>query len=239
MSIFEKDFLERLKSRGASAKPQESVSQSENGENGVEQQNSTEELAMKARAAGPLILGPCVRSRVKGSWREEAICLSSAPAIETPRIEPQPLANASGSLQSAHEVLPVPIPLLPASWWQGLLYGSRDALVSPRDANTALRLVACELGKDSDVVLFTDSVRVNTLRKMLDQQFGAKVWDVMNKLWRASPASPGAPLPSEDQSQLPAGPLPVGCNQPRWIRELNELSGPERAWMVENRLWCG
>ena len=132
----------------------------------------------------------------------------------------------------------VPIPL-PSAFWQALLYGSCNALVSSMDANTALRLVAFELGKDSDVVRFSDSVRVNTLRKMLDQQFGAKVWDVMNKLWRAAPASPGAPLPSEDQSQLPAGPLPVGCNQPRWIRELNELGGPERAWMVENGLWCG
>jgi len=27
---------------------------------------------------------------------------------------------------------------------------------------------------------FPDSVRVNTPRKMLDQQFGAKVWDVMD-----------------------------------------------------------
>jgi len=43
-------------------------------------------------------------------------------------------------------------------------------------------LVAGELGKDLDVVQFSDSVRVNTLRKMLDQQFGAKVWDVMNRL---------------------------------------------------------
>ena len=47
---------------------------------------------------------------------------------------------------------------------------------------------------------FPDSVRVNTLRKMLDQQFGAKVWDVMDMLLRAAPPSPGAPTPNEDQS---------------------------------------
>jgi hypothetical protein len=57
MSIFEKDFLERLKSRGAPAKPQQSVRQSENGQNGTEQPDSEEELASKARSVGPLIVG--------------------------------------------------------------------------------------------------------------------------------------------------------------------------------------
>jgi hypothetical protein len=70
-------------------------------------------------------------------------------------------------------------------------------------------------------------------------QFGAKVWDVMNELWRVAPASPGAPQPREDQSQLPPGPLPVGYNQRRWIGELNELGGAEREWLMENRLWVG
>jgi len=133
MSIFGKDFLERVKSRGASAKPQESVSQSENGENGAEQPNSTEELAREARTAGPLILGPCLRSRWKGSWRDDARILeelypedfgpprnqpSSAPCVErslvdsASREEPQPLATTPGSSQSAREALPVPRPSL-------------------------------------------------------------------------------------------------------------------------------
>jgi hypothetical protein len=30
------------------------------------------------------------------------------------------------------------------------------------------------------------------------------------------------PIPSEDQSQLPPGPLPIGRNQPRWMAQLNE-----------------
>ena len=77
-------------------------------------------------------------------------------------------------------------------------------MLSPVDANTALRLVARELAKDLDVIEFTDSVRVNTLRKMLDQQFGAKAWDVMNRLWRAAPPSPGAPAPNEDRTN-PSG----------------------------------
>ena len=107
------------------------------------------------------------------------------------------------------------------------------------DANTALRLVAGELEKDLDVVEFTECVRVNTLRKMLDERFGADAWPAMNKLWRSAPPSPGAPRPSEDQSREPAGSLPAGCNQPRWIGELNEPGGAERAWMIENGLWCG
>ena len=131
-----------------------------------------------------------------------------------------------------------PIPLASA-FWQALLYGSRDALVSPRDANTALRLVARELAKDLDVIEFTDSVRVNTLRKVLDQRFGAGAWPAMNKLWRSAPASPGASQPSEDQGQLPPGPSAVGRNQPRWIGELHEPGFTERAWMIENGLWGG
>ena len=151
-----------------------------------------------------------------------------------------PLANAPEWPQRTPEALPAPSPIpLASAFWQALLYGSRDTLVSPGDANTALRLVACELGKDSGVVQFTDSVRVNTLHKILDQQFGPKVWDVMNKLWRAAPANPGAPQPREDQSQLPTGPLPVGRNQPQLIRELDEPGGAERAWLIENGLWCG
>jgi hypothetical protein len=164
---------------------------------------------------------------------------NSEPANETSAVELQPLASAPESMQSAREVLPVPIPLLPASWWQGLLYGSREAMLSPGDANNALRLVARELAKDLNVIEFTDSVRVDTLRKVLDQRFGAGAWPAMNELWRSAPASPGASQPSEDQGQLPPGPSAVGRNQPRWIGELNEPGFTERAWMIENGLWGG
>jgi hypothetical protein len=61
MAIFERDFLLRLKSRGAPAKSQETVSQSENGENGTEQQNS-----------GALVAGAPKHSSSKGSWRDDA-----------------------------------------------------------------------------------------------------------------------------------------------------------------------
>jgi hypothetical protein len=81
------------------------------------------------------------------------------------------------------------------------LHGSPDALVSPGDANTALRLVANELLTHCTKTDFTGTIRVSALRKALLSRFGVKVWDVMNKLWRAAPASPDAPQPSEDQSR--------------------------------------
>jgi hypothetical protein len=170
-----------------------------------------------------------------GKMASSDICPNSEVANQ-----PQPLATTPESPQSAPAALSAPslIPL-PSALWQALLHGSRDALVSPSEANTALRLVACELGKDSDVIEFTESIRINTLRKVLDARFGAGAWPVMNKLWRSAPASPGAPQPREDQSQLPPGPLPVGRNQPRWVAELNEPGGAEREWLTENGLWCG
>jgi len=203
----------------------------------------------------------------KGGWRASAKWLEEnfpedypkaapkaehAPLIETcssdicpnsdPVMESQGLPNAPESPQSAREALPAPppIPLLESAFWQKVLHGSPDGLLSPADANTALRLVARELSLEASVPAeFSESVRINTLRKMLAERFGAKVWDVMNKLWRAAPASPGAPQPSEDQSREPTGSLPVSRNQPRWIGELNEPGGSERAWLIDNGLWCG
>ena len=116
-------------------------------------------------------------------------------------MEPQPLAVAP---ESPHLPVPSPMPVLASAFWQALLYGSRDALVSPTDANTAVRLVARELGKDLALAQFTESLRVNTLRKILDG-CGAEVWQVMNKLWRAAPPSPDAPVPNEDQSHCSPG----------------------------------
>jgi NAD(P)-dependent dehydrogenase (short-subunit alcohol dehydrogenase family) len=45
------------------------------------------------------------------------------------------------------------------------------------------------------------------------------------------------PQPDIGQSQLPAGLVPVGPNQPRLIRELNEPEGSERQWLMDNGLW--
>jgi hypothetical protein len=112
-------------------------------------------------------------------------------------------------------------------------------MLSPGDANTALRLVARELAKDLDVIEFTDSVRVNTLRKMLDQQFGAKAWDVMNRLWRATPASPGAPAPNEDLSHCSPGVRECPRSMPAWLREFHQQISQEQRLLQSMGGWPG
>src|SRR5690349_4156933 len=75
MSIFREDFLNRVKSRGAPAKPKESATQLENG--GAQTPDTLEELVKQAKAAGrtgPLVVGP-PRSSLKSSWREETKAL--------------------------------------------------------------------------------------------------------------------------------------------------------------------
>jgi hypothetical protein len=86
-------------------------------------------------------------------------------------------------------------------------------------------------------VEFAESIRVNTLRKLLDQRFGpAQAWRVMVELWRAAPPGPGAPTPNQDQGQLLPGHMPA-VGQPRWLQELSEPGIPERDWRIENGLW--
>jgi hypothetical protein len=222
--------------------------------------DGTQELTPQARPAGRsglLVAGRPRRASSKDSWREDARILeelypedfarernqpSSASCVESSlcsglvdsasREEPQCPPDAPESSPGALEVLPAPpaIPLLASAFWQGVLFGSPDALLSAGDVNIALRLVARELGKDSDVTQASESLRVKELRKMLDG-WGADVWHVMNKLWRAAPASPGAPLPAPDQSQLPPGPREEGRNQPRWVRDLHDPDRVEREWL--------
>jgi len=95
----------------------------------------------------------------KGGWRASAKWLEEnfpedypkaapraehAPLIETcssdicpnsdPVMESQGLPNAPESPQSVPAALPAPLPIppeLPGSWWQALLYGSCEAMLSP------------------------------------------------------------------------------------------------------------
>ena len=127
-------------------------------------------------------------------------------------------------------------------FWRALLYGSPDALISQAHANDALCLVATNLlpiGNTNVSGEFSGTVRAGALRKALLERFGAKVWDVMNKLWQAAPTTDGCPQPNPEERGLPPGPLPVGRNQPRWAGELNEPRGMEREWLTENGLWRG
>jgi hypothetical protein len=157
------------------------------------------------------------------------------------RLESQPLANAPESPQSAREVLPAPLPIpLPSAFWQALLYGSSDALVSPVDANIALRLVAHELPLEASMSgELSESVRVSAFRKMLAERFGAKVWDVMNKLWRDAPTTPGAPVPNEDQGHCTPGLRECPRTMPSWRREFHQEVSGEQRLLEELGGWCG
>jgi hypothetical protein len=106
-------------------------------------------------------------------------------------------------------------------------------------ATNAVRLIACELGKDSDVVEFTESVRVSALRKVLDERFGAKAWEVTNKLWRAAPASPDAPIPHEDQSHCSPGVRDCPRSMPAWRREFHQEISNEQRLLESMGGWCG
>jgi hypothetical protein len=244
MSVFEKDFLERVKSREASAKAQECNAQSQNIslQKKAGQPDSVEKLVKKARAAGhagPLVVGPS-RSSLKGSWRDDARILeelypedfgpprNQPSEIEAP-LEPQPLAPA-----------PAPMEPLPSSFWWSLLFGNPDSLVSSSNATQALHLVSDNLAIPIGGGERIDALRAGQLRKLLRDRFGPiEAEQTFVRLWRAAPREPRTPQPNENQSQLAPGPLPVSRNQPWWIGELNEPGGTEREWLVQNGLWCG
>jgi hypothetical protein len=154
-----------------------------------------------------------------------------------------PPSIAPGFPQSVQEVPSVTAPsitLLPSGWWQALLYGSRDAMLSAVDVNIALQLVARKLGKDSDVPEFSGSVRVNTLRKTLDERFGAaQTWRVMNELWRAAPGSLGAPEANVNQSYCTSGVWECPRSMPAWRREFHQEVSDEQRLMESLGGWCG
>jgi hypothetical protein len=170
-----------------------------------------------------------------GEMASSDICPNSEGANQ-----PQPLANTPESPQNAREALSAPSPIpLASAFWQALLYGSRDALVSPGDANSALRLVAHELSTHCNGADFIETLRADALRKALSERFGAKVWDVMNKLWRAAPASPDAPVANEDQSQFSPGVKDCPRSMPAWRREFHREVGNEQQLLEGIGGWCG
>jgi hypothetical protein len=158
---------------------------------------------------------------------------SSERANETSTVEPQPLVNASESSQAPEAVsASLPIPLAGA-FWQSLLFGSPDSFVSGPDATNSLGLIAERLAVSIAQGETLPSMRAGQLRRLLRERFGPQEAEqVMAALWRAAPASPGAPLPAPDQSQLPSGPRgEEGRNQPRWVRVLNDPDRGEREWL--------
>jgi hypothetical protein len=163
------------------------------------------------------------------------VCANSELVQQPPRGEPQSPPNAPESSQSVHEALPVspPIAPLPSLFWHGLLFGSRESIISAADANIAVCLVARQLGTDSDVSEFTDSIRVHTLRQTIAERFGAVAWPAMNELWRSAPPTAAAPALTPDQSQLLPELWSGNRQLPRWIESLRDPSRLEREYLED------
>jgi hypothetical protein len=255
MSIFEKDFLRRVKSPKAPAKTQEPLRQSGK----VSEQHSLEQQPARVEQLEQVIKRHQLEQE-KGGWRSSSKWLEenypeefgASKAVRSSEGQrkvmsddaptSQPLPIAPGFPQSVPEVPNVTpsITLLPSGWWQAFLYGSRDAMFSAVDVNIALQLVARKLGKDSDVAEFSGSVRVNTLRKLLDERFGAaQTWRVMNELWRAAPASPGVLEVNVDQSHCTPGVWECPRSMPAWRREFYQEVSDEQRLLESMGGWCG
>jgi hypothetical protein len=157
-------------------------------------------------------------------------------------IAPGPSQSAPESSQSVLEVpaaLP-PIPPLPASWWQSLMYGSPDAMLSATDATRAMHLIAQALLVERGPSEFSEGVRVAALRKLLEAHFGAaQAWRAMNELWRAAPVSPGASQPNEDQSRCTPGVWDCPRSMPVWRREFHQEKSTEQQLLEGIGGWCG
>jgi hypothetical protein len=136
-----------------------------------------------------------------------------------------------------HLVPRFPIPAIaPANsaFWQTLLYGNPDGLVSSTDATIALRLVAERIGITIDQSETIPTLRAGELRKLLRERFGpAMAEQTFAVLWRSAPPPPGAPAPAPDQSQLPPGSWVDGQPQPRWARDLHDPDRAEQEWLSD------
>jgi hypothetical protein len=116
-----------------------------------------------------------------------------------------------------------------------LLCGSADSLFSAADSTRALQQVSDKLGAPTVEGETLGVLRAGQLRKLLRERFGPlKAEQAMAALWRNAPASPGAPEPAEDQSQLPPGPFPVGRLEPAWIRDLHDEDCCEHEWLLDH-----
>jgi hypothetical protein len=154
-----------------------------------------------------------------------------------PTEEPQPPPNAPESSQSAREALPAWPPIAPllSLFWQSVLFGSPDGLVSGSNATQALRLVSEKLAIPRVEAETIDPLRAGQLRKLFRDRFGYESAEqAMITLWRSAPVSPGAPTPNEDMSQLSPGPRGDSRNQPRWIGDLHDPNRVEREWLSDN-----
>jgi hypothetical protein len=256
MSVFRKDFLERIKSSKASGVSQQDLKCTS--KTVSPQQMACLEAAIKQQRI----------EREKGGWRPAAKWLeqnceeyrqpsngevsnatngtrssilspNSEPANEPPTCEPQPLTNAPES-QSAPAALPSPSPIqLPSAFWQALLYGSPDALLSPRDANTALRLVACELGKDSDVVLFTDTVRGQHAAQDVGSAVRSKSVGCYEQVVASNSGQSRCARCERRPEPISPGVKDCPRSMPAWRREFHQEISNEQRLLESFGGWCG
>ncbi len=189
-------------------------------------------VAPTAQLQGPSIVPELSSAEPSCGTGSSVNCPNSEPVDEPTTLAPQCPRVALESSERVPTALPAPSPTpLAGAFWQSLLFGNPDALVSSSDTTRALHLVSDKLGVvliDGETI---STLRAGQLRKMLGERFGPNVWDVMNKLWRSAPASPGAPTPAADQSQLAPGPLPADR---RWIRDLHDPDRIEREWLLDH-----
>jgi hypothetical protein len=153
--------------------------------------------------------------------------------------------NAHQAIQnrrSAPDTLPVPppIPPLPAAFWQGVLFGSPDAMLPSTDATQAARLVAQMLGSATELPEFVESIRAGQLRKLLRERFDpARAEQAMAALWRSAPSSPGTPEPNGDQTNCSPGVRDCPRSMPAWRREFYSEVSNEQRLLEGSGGWCG
>jgi hypothetical protein len=135
---------------------------------------------------------------------------------------------------------PPPAPLLESGFWQTILCGNQDSLVSGSEATRALQLVSDKLGIGRVEDQTIETLRAAQLRKLLHSRFGpSQAERIMLELWSAAPADPRAPQPGDDQSHCTPGVWECPRSMPAWRRELNDPVDGEMQWQIENGCWCG
>jgi hypothetical protein len=187
-----------------------------------------------------LIIDPAVLADIQRQCRERRAQLEASGQL--PPLPPEWPLNAPSPSDSVVGVEKASLPTQPLSgaFWQGVLYGSPDALLSSRDAHSAFRLVAEQLQIPIEEGETLDTIRAGQLRKALRSRFGYGAAEgAMAALWRAAPLTEGCPLPNPEERDRAPGPLPVSPSQPQWMVELNAPGGTEREWLVQNGLWGG
>jgi hypothetical protein len=225
------------------------------------QHKRAHQVGRSARALGSASFSSSSQGRNgEGSWREAARWLQEnfpeqygephdlGVSSENPILpnaanavsaEGESVEIAPGSPQSACTTLPAPLSI-PAiaprnsAFWQALLYGNPDGLVSSTDATNALRLVAERIGITIDQSETIPTLRAGQLRKLLQNKFGQlQAEQAFAVLWRGAPPPPGALAPAPEESQPPPGSRVDSQPQPRWARALHDPDRAQQEWLSD------